>query len=60
MREVKKIAEGPIGFTMGERKRLEEAFARPFRARDRRIDEIESRLGSIGGRLEELEARVAH
>ena len=57
-REVKKIAEGRIGFTMSDRKRLVELLERPLRARDRRIDDVENRLGSIGARLEELEAHV--
>ena len=58
MREVKKIAEGRIGFTVSDRKRMEELLARPLRARDRRVDDVERRLGSLGARLEELEARV--
>ncbi len=58
MCEVKKIAQGRMGFTMSDRKRMEEALARPLRARDRRIDDVERRLGSIGARLEELEAHV--
>ena len=60
LREVKKIAEGRIGFTLSDRERLEEALAGPLRARDRRIDDVERRLGSIGARLEELEARVVN
>ena len=58
MREVSTIAEGRIGFTVSDRKRMEELLARPLRARDRRIDDIERRLGSIGARIEILEARV--
>ena len=56
--EVRKIAEGRFGFTVSDRMRLEEALARPLRARDRRIDDVERRLGGIGARLDELEARV--
>ena len=58
MPEVRKIAEGRIGFTVSDRERLEELLTRPLRARDRRIDDVERRLGSIDARMEELEARV--
>ena len=58
MREVRKIAEGRIGFTVSDRERLEELLTRPLRARDRRIDDVKRRLGSIDARMEELEARV--
>ena len=58
MPQAKKIPEGRIGFTVSDRERMEELLARPLRARDRRIDDVEKCLGSIGARLQELEARL--
>ena len=57
--EVERIADGRSGATSCDRERLEEAIAKPFRVRDRRIDAVGSRLDDIDVRLEELEPLVS-